>query len=86
MDIDRHGRCLSPAAVRDCESWSFKKNPEKDRKKSQTADVLKAKNGKHQQVEQTLPPFSRQMQKTSGISCFESHERMDEELIKKSAF
>lgn len=63
-----------------------KKNPEKDRKKSQTADVLKAKNGKHQQVEQTLPPFSPQMQKTSGISCFESHERMDEELIKKSAF
>lgn len=62
------------------------KKPQKVRKKSHIADILKTDNGKDQQVEQTLPTFSSQMQKTYGISCFKSHERMDKELIKKSAF
>lgn len=62
------------------------KNTEKDRKKSQTVDILKAENGKDQQVEQTSPTFSPEIQKTYGICCFKSHERMDKELIKKSAF
>lgn len=48
--------------------------------------VPKAKHGKKQQVEQNLPAASLQMQKTSGIGFFTSHERRHWELTKKCAF
>lgn len=51
------------------------KNTEKDRKKSQTADILKAENGKDQQVEQTSPTFSPEIQKTWLGSIASSHMR-----------